>query len=259
MVPVLYHHLLFLILLTPGGSTQKKNASHVPLKRCALNESSVELHVTIPGSVVEGTRAILTCNTTCSLTAPTFIWYKNGRPLTKKTIENNQLHLQTVSSEDAGSYSCAVRGSQHLRSAAQSLRVRFHGYMTVCVTVGLAFTGAVITVCFVYLMIRRAKRTVQLKAFEMIMMTASSRSLTQLALSRPHDDMVLNAYATTEETYIDLNAAGSSFFEAYQALDDTYMVPEYTEELYALDFEDASPHQSSAPAVISADGSGGFW
>ncbi|KAL7852110.1 hypothetical protein SRHO_G00178950 [Serrasalmus rhombeus] len=83
-----------------------------------------ELHVEAPEEVTEGETADLTCKTTCSLTDPTFIWYKNGRPLTTKTIKNNQLHLQTVSSEDAGSYSCAVGGSQHLRSTAHSLRVR---------------------------------------------------------------------------------------------------------------------------------------
>ncbi|KAL7845259.1 hypothetical protein AOLI_G00234510 [Acnodon oligacanthus] len=84
-----------------------------------------ELHVEAPEEVTEGGTADLTCKTTCSLTDPTFIWYKNGRPLTTKTIESNQLHLQTVSSEDAGSYSCAVRRSQHLRSTAHSLRVRY--------------------------------------------------------------------------------------------------------------------------------------
>ncbi|KAL6482235.1 hypothetical protein MHYP_G00103150 [Metynnis hypsauchen] len=84
-----------------------------------------ELHVEAPEEVTEGETADLTCKTTCSLTDPTFIWYKDGRPLTTKTIKNNQLHLQTVSSEDAGSYSCAVRGSQHLRSTAHSLRVRY--------------------------------------------------------------------------------------------------------------------------------------
>uniref|UniRef100_A0AAR2KCI8 Ig-like domain-containing protein n=1 Tax=Pygocentrus nattereri TaxID=42514 RepID=A0AAR2KCI8_PYGNA len=83
-----------------------------------------ELHVEAPEEVTEGETADLTCKTTCSLTDPTFIWYKNGRPLTTKTIKNNQLHLQTVSSEDAGSYSCAVGGSQHLHSTAHSLRVR---------------------------------------------------------------------------------------------------------------------------------------
>ncbi|XP_036412880.1 B-cell receptor CD22-like [Colossoma macropomum] len=84
-----------------------------------------ELHVETPEEVTEGETADLTCKTTCSLTDPTFIWYKNGRPLTTKTIKNNQLHLQTVSSEDAGSYSCAVRGYQHLHSTAQNLRVRY--------------------------------------------------------------------------------------------------------------------------------------
>uniref|UniRef100_A0A3B4CYZ0 Ig-like domain-containing protein n=1 Tax=Pygocentrus nattereri TaxID=42514 RepID=A0A3B4CYZ0_PYGNA len=85
----------------------------------------LELHVEAPEEVTEGQTADLTCNTTCNLTDPTFIWYKNGHPLTTKTIKNNQLHLQTVSSEDAGSYSCAVGGSQHLRSTAHSLRVRY--------------------------------------------------------------------------------------------------------------------------------------
>ncbi|KAL7852097.1 hypothetical protein SRHO_G00178820 [Serrasalmus rhombeus] len=83
-----------------------------------------ELHVEAPEEVTEGQTADLTCKTTCSLTDP-FIWFKNGRPLTTKTIKNNQLHLQPVSSEDAGSYSCAVGGSQHLHSTAHSLRVRY--------------------------------------------------------------------------------------------------------------------------------------
>ncbi|XP_037399225.1 CD276 antigen homolog [Pygocentrus nattereri] len=83
------------------------------------------LHVEAPEEVTEGQTVDLTCKTTCSLTDPTFIWYKNGCPLTTKTIKNNQLHLQTVSSEDAGSYSCAVGGSQHLNSTAHRLRVGF--------------------------------------------------------------------------------------------------------------------------------------
>uniref|UniRef100_W5KBG4 Ig-like domain-containing protein n=1 Tax=Astyanax mexicanus TaxID=7994 RepID=W5KBG4_ASTMX len=84
-----------------------------------------ELHVESPGEVTEGQSVNLTCKTTCSLTDPTFIWYKDGRPLTTEMIQKNQqLHLQTVSSEDAGSYSCAVRGSEHLPSTAQTLRVR---------------------------------------------------------------------------------------------------------------------------------------
>ncbi|XP_036413693.1 B-cell receptor CD22-like isoform X2 [Colossoma macropomum] len=95
------------------------------LGRPGVTLTVTELHVETPGEVTEGETADLTCKTTCSLTDPTFIWYKNGHPLTTKTINNNQLHLQTVSSEDAGSYSCAVRGYQHLHSTAQNLRVRY--------------------------------------------------------------------------------------------------------------------------------------
>ncbi|KAI4895891.1 hypothetical protein NFI96_001617 [Prochilodus magdalenae] len=84
-----------------------------------------DLHVEAPGEVTEGGTAVLSCRTTCSLTDPTFIWYKNGRPLTTNTIKYNQLHLQNVSSEDAGRYSCAVGGYQHLRSTDQNLRVRY--------------------------------------------------------------------------------------------------------------------------------------
>ncbi|KAF5898368.1 B-cell receptor CD22-like, partial [Clarias magur] len=95
-----------------------------------LNESGVSLTVTdlqliAPAEVTEGQSAVLTCKTTCNLTDPTFIWYKNRRDLTTNTIKSNEVHLQPVSSEDAGSYSCAVRGYEHLPSPAQTLRVRY--------------------------------------------------------------------------------------------------------------------------------------
>ncbi|XP_053085653.1 B-cell receptor CD22-like [Pangasianodon hypophthalmus] len=84
-----------------------------------------DLQVIAPAEVTEGQSAILTCKTTCSLTDPTFIWYKNRRGLTTKTTKSNEVHLQRVSSEDAGSYSCAVRGYEHLPSPAQTLSVRY--------------------------------------------------------------------------------------------------------------------------------------
>ncbi|XP_053471209.1 titin [Ictalurus furcatus] len=84
-----------------------------------------DLQVIAPAEVTEGQSVVLICNTTCSLTDPTFIWYKNRRDLTTNTTKSNELHLQPVSSEDAGSYSCAVRGYEHLPSPAQTLRVRY--------------------------------------------------------------------------------------------------------------------------------------
>ncbi|KAM9454165.1 B-cell receptor CD22-like [Clarias gariepinus] len=85
-----------------------------------------DLQVIAPAEVTEGQSAVLTCKTTCSLTDPTFIWYKTSRDLTTNTIKSNKVHLQSVSSEDAGSYSCAVRGYEHLPSPAHTLRVRYH-------------------------------------------------------------------------------------------------------------------------------------
>ncbi|KAI5607826.1 B-cell receptor CD22-like, partial [Silurus asotus] len=85
-----------------------------------------DLQVIIPEKVTKGQSVILTCETTCSLTDSTFIWYKNRQDLTTKTFKSNELHLQRVSSEDAGSYNCAVRGSEHLPSPAQYLSVIDH-------------------------------------------------------------------------------------------------------------------------------------
>ncbi|KAK2819568.1 hypothetical protein Q7C36_021214 [Tachysurus vachellii] len=56
----------------------------------------------------------LSCITTCTLSnKPTYIWYKNGQRVTDQ--DRNELN---VSSEDAGSFSCAVRGQEELRSPA---------------------------------------------------------------------------------------------------------------------------------------------
>ncbi|XP_053333595.1 B-cell receptor CD22-like [Clarias gariepinus] len=84
-----------------------------------------DLQVIAPAEVKEGQSAVLTCETTCSLTDPTFIWYKNSHDLITNTIKSNEVHLQSVSSEDAGSYSCAVRGYEHLPSPTQILRIRY--------------------------------------------------------------------------------------------------------------------------------------
>ncbi|KAI5089710.1 B-cell receptor CD22-like, partial [Silurus meridionalis] len=87
--------------------------------------SVTDLQLIAPAEVTEGESVNLTCKTTCSLTDPTFIWYKNTHDLTTNGTESNKLHLQRVSSEDAGSYNCAVRGSEHLPSPAQYLSVRY--------------------------------------------------------------------------------------------------------------------------------------
>ncbi|XP_063064180.1 B-cell receptor CD22-like [Engraulis encrasicolus] len=77
--------------------------------------------------VTEGEIVTLMCNTTCSLpNNPTFTWYKNGQPLlSSHTTRDNTLLLNPVSSEDSGSYYCAVGGHDNLSSPAVILNVRY--------------------------------------------------------------------------------------------------------------------------------------
>uniref|UniRef100_A0A674A572 Ig-like domain-containing protein n=1 Tax=Salmo trutta TaxID=8032 RepID=A0A674A572_SALTR len=52
----------------------------------------------------------LTCSTTCTLTDnrnPTYIWYKNRQP-----VKEDSSPMYSISSEDADSYSCAVKGRE---------------------------------------------------------------------------------------------------------------------------------------------------
>ncbi|KAL7845354.1 hypothetical protein AOLI_G00235460 [Acnodon oligacanthus] len=80
------------------------------------------LQVEVPERVIEGRDVTLTCKTSVSLSdSPTFTWYRNGHNLSSST---DQLHLQPVSREDAGSYCCAVLG-QNLRSPEVPLNVRY--------------------------------------------------------------------------------------------------------------------------------------
>uniref|UniRef100_A0A4W5L698 Ig-like domain-containing protein n=1 Tax=Hucho hucho TaxID=62062 RepID=A0A4W5L698_9TELE len=63
-----------------------------------------------------GKRRKLTCSTTCTLTDnpnPTYIWYKNRQP-----VKEDSSSMYSISSEDADSYSCTVKGREDLRSPA---------------------------------------------------------------------------------------------------------------------------------------------
>ncbi|XP_072513975.1 sialic acid-binding Ig-like lectin 10 [Salminus brasiliensis] len=83
--------------------------------------SVTDLQVEVPERVMEGGEVTLKCKTTCNLTIrPTFTWYRNGAPLSSRT---DQLHLQSVSREDAGRYHCAVE-DQELHSPEVTLNVR---------------------------------------------------------------------------------------------------------------------------------------
>ncbi|XP_076140818.1 adhesion G protein-coupled receptor E5-like isoform X2 [Alosa pseudoharengus] len=74
----------------------------------------------------EGDEITLTCNTTCALTgSPSFIWSKDGRPVEKKQIINNQLQLRPISREDEGNYTCAVKGHEDPSSPPMKINVMY--------------------------------------------------------------------------------------------------------------------------------------
>uniref|UniRef100_A0A3P8YU00 Ig-like domain-containing protein n=1 Tax=Esox lucius TaxID=8010 RepID=A0A3P8YU00_ESOLU len=72
--------------------------------------------------VTDGDSVTLTCITTCTLIGHSYIWYRNKQLLTKQEVS---LYLNPVSSEDAGNYSCAVKGLESLRSPEEKLIVRY--------------------------------------------------------------------------------------------------------------------------------------
>ncbi|XP_046694009.1 B-cell receptor CD22-like [Silurus meridionalis] len=85
-----------------------------------------ELRVEAPETVVEGNVTVLLCDTTCSPSdTPAFIWYKDDIKIIGKNISGNTLILKPTKAGDAGSYSCAVRGYEDLRSPAQNLSVKY--------------------------------------------------------------------------------------------------------------------------------------
>ncbi|XP_076133721.1 sialoadhesin-like isoform X1 [Alosa pseudoharengus] len=118
--------------------------------------------------VSEGQKVTLTCSTTCTLSNnPTYLWYKNANPLPHRhTTRSNRLYLMSVSSEDGGDYTCAVKEHDHLTSSAVTLSISHSGsenHPAVYASVGilLLLLLAVSLVCGVLWMRRRRSSSSQ--------------------------------------------------------------------------------------------------
>ncbi|XP_060767193.1 B-cell receptor CD22-like [Neoarius graeffei] len=95
-------------------------ANHCSPLRCQSHQSLYcppphQLKVAVT-DISGSTAKWLICLTTCTLSNnPTYIWYKNGEPLPQ---QSQITQYYRVPKEEAGSYSCAVRGHEDLRSPA---------------------------------------------------------------------------------------------------------------------------------------------
>ncbi|KAL7849367.1 hypothetical protein SRHO_G00209900 [Serrasalmus rhombeus] len=76
--------------------------------------SVTDLQVKVsPTTPSEGQTVTQTCISTCTLpNNPTYIWYKNGQPVTNKPTRYNKLYLESASTEDVPQYSCALGGPE---------------------------------------------------------------------------------------------------------------------------------------------------
>ncbi|XP_055060144.2 uncharacterized protein [Misgurnus anguillicaudatus] len=109
----------------------------------------------------EGNSTVLFCKTTCNLTISTnFTWYKNKSPLSE-SFSSNKLILQSVSRDDEGNYSCAVRGDEQLKSPDFTLMILTGNNLQVAVSkAGVNFTSvSVILLVVIGICIRRKRAT----------------------------------------------------------------------------------------------------
>ncbi|XP_071245882.1 sialoadhesin-like [Salvelinus alpinus] len=137
------HHTMTITHLTEKDSAEYKfrllttdegRFSGLPGVMLTVTDILLEMD---PTSVSEGERVTLRCITQCTVGLnPTYIWYKNGQRLNNPITSYNSLILDTVtsynslildpvSSEDAGNYSCAVKGLERILSPEETLTVRY--------------------------------------------------------------------------------------------------------------------------------------
>ncbi|XP_042563249.1 sialoadhesin-like [Clupea harengus] len=146
--------------VTPLTFAQMKDSHGVTL---AVSDS---LQVKLSSDVVtEGDSVTLTCGASCTLDAnTTYVWHKNTNDLPFTMVNmNSSLHLNPVSMEDEGIYSCALRGHEDHPSTAVSLRVRSKMGMIMAVVTGcgMAVLAAAILSCVIICNMRRKHRIME--------------------------------------------------------------------------------------------------
>ncbi|KAI4881094.1 hypothetical protein NFI96_029121, partial [Prochilodus magdalenae] len=110
-----------------------------------LSVTDLQVRV-IPNTVLDGQTVTLICSSRCTLpNSPSYMWYKDGQPVANRPTKDNKLYLRC--GEDAGSYSCAVRGHEELRSPDRTLNGKCPEESSVGVVVFLALILSTAALC----------------------------------------------------------------------------------------------------------------
>ncbi|XP_072548608.1 sialoadhesin-like [Salminus brasiliensis] len=72
------------------------------------------------GTLKKGDSVNLTCDVNCSHSSPQFVWFKDSKRL---PASGSVLHLPALTVEDSGSYSCALKTDEAVRSETLSINV----------------------------------------------------------------------------------------------------------------------------------------
>ncbi|KAL7832436.1 hypothetical protein AOLI_G00299840 [Acnodon oligacanthus] len=165
-----------------------------------LNVTDLQVKVS-PTSPSEGQSATLACISTCTLpNNPTYIWYKNGQPVTNKPTRYNKLYLESASSEDVLQYSCALGAPEGPEKS---------GVLTF-IAVGASVFLALILITVLMWRCRRAVRAADVQT------------------SQPGDDTYTTLNPTTMSSdYDTLTHVQDSSSNTYTALNPTTMSSDY--------------------------------
>ncbi|KAK0147185.1 Sialoadhesin [Merluccius polli] len=138
-------------------SKRKWNSS---LHGTTLTVTGLRVEVTPVAMVTEGQRVTLTCITSCPLAdKPSYIWYQNNGSVNGSENPENQLVLDPVGPQHAGSYSCSVRNFPHLRSPEETLTVQYKSSSLTTIAVGtVAVLLVAILLIFLWMRRKRASR-----------------------------------------------------------------------------------------------------
>ncbi|KAG9283828.1 carcinoembryonic antigen-related cell adhesion molecule 2-like [Astyanax mexicanus] len=89
----------------------------------------------------EGDSVNLTCAVNCSLSSPQFVWFKNNQRLPSS---DPVLHLPALTVNNSGSYSCALKTNEAVRS--EIVRIHFEGVQSFSSLWGVNYTGPICAV-----------------------------------------------------------------------------------------------------------------